>query len=469
MVLTSVACLGEGAKGSSNTVFALLMTTAWLAWYRFGRIDRRWWAAWFTSLFLVFVACLATGAYAIGYFYVPLLFLRRPLRAWPRMRILGHFVALGALAAGIALWLWLCPNQAFAPWRAAALDGGVPAYAGYLRDVLTFPFRCAVDLFPWSFLAWPPFCVAFRPVEKTPVLCRFLRTVVGSLFLVAWLIPGASPRSLLPLVGPLAILTGLYYETLLRRHWPQLRNLVHYLTGAALAAGVACVITGLLHVAGVVVFASISPVAWGINMALLLAAVWLARWVRSSGTIRSFWLQLLLATAACRLVYLATYPPFHALCRGERRITGGWLAEAVPANETVYKTDPRLLVPECFYLQRPVRQITDSRALPASERAKPVYVLAGDHPPILEPDRRVWTACSRPVDVRSRRVPRIRWGAGDRGILRVEADFVNSEEGGSDAATVRVYRGDLRPAAGEATPGPAGPAATRPGTKGTGS
>ena len=52
----------------------------------------------------------------------------------------------------------------------------------YLKDILVYPFQLAFRFLPWTFLAWPAFCVAYYPLDKNPIFSRFLRTIFLSLF-----------------------------------------------------------------------------------------------------------------------------------------------------------------------------------------------------------------------------------------------------------------------------------------------
>ena len=177
MALTSVVSFTEGTRAGPHAVFALLMSAAWFSWYRLGRVEKNWSLAWPMSLAFVLVAVFGVGLQALAYFYFPLLFLRRPLRLWPRVRVPSHAFSLAACALVITLWLWLAPGQVLFPWTAIALRS-IPEHTGsYLFRLLFFPVRCAVYLFPWALFCWPAFCVAFRPVERTPVFCRFARTL----------------------------------------------------------------------------------------------------------------------------------------------------------------------------------------------------------------------------------------------------------------------------------------------------
>jgi hypothetical protein len=122
----------------------------------------------------------------------------------------------------------------------------------YLLDVVLFPLRSVLYLMPWPLLMWPAFCMAYRPLERSPVVFHYLRTIVLAVFLAGWLVPDVSPLSLLPLLGPLAILAALHADILVRRHHLEIRRFGQALHWAALATASAGLLAALLHVLGVV-------------------------------------------------------------------------------------------------------------------------------------------------------------------------------------------------------------------------
>ena len=440
VVLTSLISFREGTRADSDMLFALLLNAAWFAWFRLGRGARRWVAAWFWSLFFVFLACFNVGARALACFYLPFFFLRRPMRAWRRMLIPAHLVGLVLLGGVLSAWLLRFPEQVFLPWNSILGRAAEGRPAGYLAHLCLFPLKAGWYLLPWTLVAWPGFCLAHRRLEKVPVLCHYLRTICVSLFVAAWLLPQTSPRALLPLLGPVAILTGLHFEILVRRHQGTLRQISRLVAWLALVGAGAGFLLGVLHIIGVVVWSGLDPLRLGIMMVLLLAAALGAYLLLTRGRTCVCWLALVLAVTAARLAYLAAIPPMAAHIGGERRLLGQQLVQAVPPTATVYSTVSEVFVAVGFYVDRPIRAIIDpAQELPAE--ASSVYVLSGRKAPILA--ARTWTPCSPPVDPRLRHRAHIRWFPGERCLARIEIK-PELPDGRRPLVVLRMYRGDLR-------------------------
>lgn len=416
MALSTLVSLREGVRAGSDTMFALLLAGAWFAWYIIGRERRQWALAWPAALALVFMATLAGGLVALPVFYVPLFFLRRPLLAYRRMLLPAHLLAVAVFIVAIIVWRVLAPAQVLFPWSTFALVPEQQIATHYLRERLFFPVLAALYLMPWTFLAWPGFCQAYRPLERNPVFCHFLRVLVLPLFVGAWLLPGISPRAMLPLLGPLAVLTGLHFEILVRRHHRQLERLVEVLCRIGIVYGTAAALVGTLHLLGVVVFERLGLASATLGVLFLCLAVGIAHGVVHRGGGRPFWVRLLLTIAALRLAYLATFSPLRSWLDSEHRDHGRALGANVPAEATVFKTTQWFMVTECFYIGRPISRIYDpDTELPTD--AAFVHVLGGSRPPAVA--SRTWAPISPPVALRAQNERDLNWFPGRWCLLRI--------------------------------------------------
>ena len=387
MVLSTLASLRAGQRAQSETLLMFWLTCGWLAWFVYGQERKRWGLAWGSAMLFLFLATSAVGARAMVYFYIPFLFLKRPVRGRQRLLQPYHLVAFGGLVVMVAFWLHAVPNQPFMPWNAEHTRAA--HRTGYLLNRLLFPAKTAMYLMPWMALGWTPFCVAFRSVEDRPVLFHYLRTIAASVFLFVWLVPWTSPLLLLPVLPALSIMTGCHFEILLRRH---ARELEQFLAGIAwLGGGGAFLALSLCvcHMGGVVLLDGLPAGVAAWNAGVLAAAGTLAFVaIRSRRRGMAYWLRFLLAVCSLRLVVAAVLPPWEAWRGNERRqvgrVLGGHMEPELlhgghgPSGDDANRPD----LPELRLLQRAAP--TDGREIEKTEEASPALPASMVRP--LPPD-----------------------------------------------------------------------------------
>ncbi len=444
--LATLGMLREGRWGAPTAApIAFLISGAWFLWYRFGRIRKNWGLAWVAGTGLTLAAFFVAGPVVFVWFYLPLVFLRRPLRIWPRFWVWPHLVMMAVAAVLVWAWLWVGGGEggrnavgipAWLPWPGAA-------GTGFFQHLVTYPFRCAWMLLPWALLAWPGFCVAFRRVERTPIFCRYLRTLVLVPWLAGWLLPWISPEALLPALGPLAVLTGLHTEILLRRHHDALHRLIPVPAWIAISVGTLLLLLLTLHGTGLGEFAGLTPGASSGVAAAAVGAMVLGgmvlRWQKQRPP-APYWSRLLWGMTAAALAVQAFHPVYRSLFSDRRAATAADLAGGVPVGVCIYDLNEFALPVETVYLDRPVLRLQSPAELPA--RAPVVYVLAGAKPPILE--TRQWEAAGVTVDARQKYRAVWRWFPEPGRIFRVERQPAPLN---GAAGTVRLHRGTLKPSA----------------------
>jgi 4-amino-4-deoxy-L-arabinose transferase-like glycosyltransferase len=274
MVICNPAALRAGTRAQSEPLLALLLCAAWMTWYSVGQRRKRWTLAWIGAMLFVVPAAFTAGARAVAFFYLPFIFLRRPVKGRRRLLLPSHLAVLAVTVGVLVFWLRQVPNQIFLPWN--ELNTLPRVTLSYPVEMILFPIKCILYLMPWPFLFWPAFCMAYRPLESSPVVFHYLRTIVISAFVAAWLTPKLSPLALLPALGPIAIMTGLHAELLVRRHHLHLYRLNQTLlaVGAAVAAGGATI--AALHLTDIVRFDGMLPGLMTWNGALLLVMLVIA-------------------------------------------------------------------------------------------------------------------------------------------------------------------------------------------------
>jgi len=239
MAFSSAIMMEKGVDGDPFCLAVIFLFCAWLTWFNFGAGKAQWNRAWCFSAVFCGLAFYTIGWSAVFYYALPLIFLRRPLTVWGKLRLPGFFGALAIIAFFVLLWgvpRWTV--GADIPFR--DLDLSSELDSAYFKSLFTFPFVLALEFLPWTFFAWPGFCVAFHPLESNPLFSRFLRTICYTLFFALWLSPFTRSLDFMLLVPPVAVLSGMSYWLLARRHGVELKKLLNYAMSVALAIALLC-------------------------------------------------------------------------------------------------------------------------------------------------------------------------------------------------------------------------------------
>ncbi len=502
VVLASPVALRACVRCPGETLLALLLGAAWLSWYWLGQLRKRWELAWATAMLFVVLGCFTAGARAVTLFYLPFLFLRRPVKGRRRLLTPAHLGALAVGAAVVVYWLRRTPGQIFLPWN--ELDTMPQVTRSYLSDWLVFPFKCALYALPWPFLMWPAFCMAYRPLEQHPAAFHYLRVIVLTIFLGAWFLPGVSPLALVPLLGPASVLTALHVGLLIRRHPRELRRLGAVLHAAGMATASLGLFIALLHGAGLVRFEGLRP-AMLAGAGLVLAAVIGLAALALRGSLWDLPVHeyILTGFAAGAAAFTALDAAWSSWARAEPRAAGLALAgRSPPPDYLVVNTQPspeagagssgavvgdsgsyrpleRSVVysqmrgyhlAACFYLGRPVVRVTDPKTqipLPAAgprpvigdtfplggdpqPQEKPaaapvyrdaVYALSDSGPPVVPEIE--WVPLTPPLDLRRRQAVRLDWFPGGLTVLRLST-VAAPVPPDYQPEPVRLYRGVRR-------------------------
>ena len=216
-LVSSLLVMEKGLEGYPEMLGIVFLFSAWMTWFNLGAVKGKWNSAWTISFFFCGLAFYTIGWSGIFFFAFPLIFMRRPLTIWSRLKKPGFGVGVIILASFIAFWGWpILTKQADMPFRNLSLN--FTQNSDYFEQILLFPLQLVLRLMPWSLLAWPAFCPAYQPLDKNPVFSRFLKTIFISLFFIFWIRPDTDWRDISILAAPLAILVGVNYSILVRRH-----------------------------------------------------------------------------------------------------------------------------------------------------------------------------------------------------------------------------------------------------------
>ena len=396
VMISSNIVIEKAIDGYPDTLALLFLTAGWLVWFSLGVGRGRWSLAWILGFFFCGLAFYTIGFVAILYFAFPLVFMRRPMTIWRKLRTPGFVLGLFILLFFVLMW-WV-PHLLFAPeieLRPLVLES--EDIWDYLEHLAVFPVDLVVRFLPWTILAWVPFCVAFMPLDKTPIFSRFLRTLFFGLLFILWLTPNMEARNMLLLVPPVAILTGMNYVFFIQRygrHFPRFFNYFGWLS---------------LLCAAIVLGFYFAPDAWlepfisvsrGISFrhlaynrinacagaGLMLAIAGIMLFYRKL----PIWTAVLLSSCVGGLFLWNVVIPYKAQAGGKRGL-GQELREAlqkagVPANEIIYKSAIKDLYGECYYMGYRVKKIYSLHELPKDKEI--IYLISTDYP--QEPTRE-WT------------------------------------------------------------------------------
>jgi len=195
----------------------MLLVLAWLLWYHNGIVKNNWNKAWIYSSIFCGLSFYTMGWASVFYFFLPLIFMRRPLTLWKKLNYRGF--KIGIIIIVCFLLLWLLPRMLLIIQSPIAQNSFNNIFTQhYISDVLLYPLAVIGGLLPWIILAWPAFCVAYYPLDKNPIFSRFIRIIFLTILVIIWFNPFTEARDLMLLVPPLAILVGANYQILIRRH-----------------------------------------------------------------------------------------------------------------------------------------------------------------------------------------------------------------------------------------------------------
>jgi hypothetical protein len=322
---SSVVVMDKGIEGFPNMLAFFWIFLAWLAWFALGMGRGRWSAAWFMSFTFCGLSFYTTGWEALFYFFLPLVFQRRPLSIWSRINKPGFYLGLAALAFFVIMWSyprWIDGHDIPFKNIASEISGG------YLMQLLLFPLDFFLRTFPWIFVAWPVFCAAYDEIEPNPIFSRFLKTIFFTLFFMNWIMPENDPRNYCLAMIPLAILAGSRYAILTGRHSLRINGMLINLGRIVALAALLSAIFYLLPKDAVAKIPFLQKGHqfqanhWKMGLLQSLLAVAICIYVERLHSMRrlpAFKLLVLLSTATM-VLFWALHVPYRAQDSSQRRL-----------------------------------------------------------------------------------------------------------------------------------------------------
>ncbi|MCF7853589.1 MAG: hypothetical protein K9N51_02230, partial [Candidatus Pacebacteria bacterium] len=436
---TTILIVSTGRHGTDELAVSCLIATAWFAWFLVGRMAKRWALAWSIALLLVLAAATGVGIRAFITFYIPVVFFRRPLLVWRRIASPAHWVTLASVLLLFSMWVFITPGGGVFVTLSSAGEVMLPREpTAYGSRLLYFPVACILLGLPWACLAWPGFCAAFRPLEERPDVGSFLRTLVLSLLIAAWLWPAVNYFQLTVVAAPLAVLVALHYQLLVRRHYQGITHVVNAFTYLMYGAGILIILSGIVFTLRLIVFHGVPAFEWGlrtVSVAVALVAFWA---LNRQQWCRQVWFRLTLNMTVLVFVASNVYLPIQSARRNHELNAARFLAQNIPVQAPVYKLTRAPMLVERWYMQRRVVDVLATEELPAEEEV--LYVLGGPRPPILV--TRTWEPCSPPVQLDCSHRLKLHWFPDTAPLAAIRTECQETQTVGT--AVARVYRGVLR-------------------------
>jgi hypothetical protein len=396
MMFSSIIIVEKTLDGYPHLTALLFVTTAWFSWFTFGVARSEWNKAWLVSFFFCGLGFYTLGWSAVIYFLVPLIFMRRPMTVWPKLKKTGFWGGVIILIGFVLVWgipRWYTGYDI--PFQSIQLFP--MTLKEYVLHVVFFPIDILFRFMPWTILAWPAFCVAFFPLDKNPIFSRFLRTIVISLFFMLCFSPFTDARDEIFLAPAISVMCGIHYWLLIRRHGHQLHKFLKFLSLFSLIAGIGVILFYLtnfpwslkLHfIPKNLSFREIYKIH-GLLMGALAIIISTYTIITSKKQLMVFAHALLVITAAT-LIFWAIIIPYRSSNKRDV-IMGEAFAKAIkkdmsisnqknfPQNFIVYKGPGILgLVAPCLYMNAKVKKIHKLEDIP--ENKENVYMIGTDFP-----------------------------------------------------------------------------------------
>ncbi len=393
IVISSNIIIEKALDGYPFFLGMFFIFGGWLMWFLCGFVYNKWSWAWFFAFLAMGLGFLTIGFNAIIFFVFPLIFMRRPLTIWTKLKHKGFGLSILVLVG--AILLWSIPRQ-LTGLSAVTLSNWHFSLTDYLKHLVIFPFDVLWRFMPWSIFIWAPFCVAMQPLIKAPILCRYLRTIALSLFLLLWLSPFHNEtRYIALLVPPLAILTGMNYWLLVRRYGDKFKQLFNFLNIGILLAGILLIAIYLVPVQLINHFNikdyNIAFIQDNHNFiaGLIAGCLMMFIWVFISWYSKSkryvLWVHMLLLVVSCGLFFWGLIIPYKVQ-RDAKRVFGQALNKILDEkkaakNTPIYKYKIIGCYARGFYSQHPVLKIDSLDSLSTGDdKDEVVYVLSPDYP-----------------------------------------------------------------------------------------
>ncbi|UDQ97071.1 hypothetical protein AAEX28_08475 [Lentisphaerota bacterium WC36G] len=403
VVISSNIVIEKALDGYPFFLALFFIFGGWIMWFLCGFVYNKWSWGWFFAFLAMGFSFLTIGVNAIIFFAFPFIFMRRPLTIWTKLKHKGFALGIVLLVAFILFWVI---SRQLTGLQSVVLSTSYFSLKEYLQHLVIFPFDVIWRFMPWSIFIWAPFCVAMQPLIKSPIFCRYLRTIILSLFLLLWLSPFhyGEVRYIAILAPPIAILTGMNYWLLIRRYGDKFKYGYKFLNIGVLLAGIFVIVIYIIPEQMLQLFnlkkmqldfiADANNFIAGMIAGSILLTIWVFLRCFMNSKKYVLWVHMLTLVVSCAVLFWSVVVPYKAQ-RNDKREFGNALNEIliehkVDSNMPIYKYKIATGYARGFYSQHPVFKIDVLENLSSGKNPeKIIYVLSPEYP--VDPARR-WTS-----------------------------------------------------------------------------
>ena len=392
LIFATVLAGGKAVEGDPIILTSLLIYGGWLLWFRMGAGRDSWNAAWILAFLAASAAFYNGGWYALCFFFLPMLFLKRPLKIFTKLNCPGFYAGLFLLFCTILFW-------EIPRWDgtlvALAESAPLSSFGKYLKNVAFLPVDLCIRFLPWTFFLYAPWCPALTAIDRNRLFMKFLRRLLLFSFLFFWFNPVTESRDFLLIAPVLATLTALDYWIVVRRYGEALCKVLSWVSLALGVWGLGMILFYLLPADVLQMMpkkffdlaflrnASLTsiPFLLAVLTPVSAAGAWIfSVWKQH----RCVWLSLLFLFCGMMSFFWAFTVPYR--CAGQVKKSTALamrkaLGEAFSPELTIYKDGGISgLYDEGYYLGTKIRLVRNPREI-TEAKGKNIFVLSAKNIP----------------------------------------------------------------------------------------
>lgn len=243
LIFATVLAGEKALEGNPVILSALLVFAGWLLWFREGVRMDSWNRAWLWTFIFASLAFYNGGWFILSFFFIPMFFLKRPLKIWTKLHYPGFWCGLFLLI--LTIIFWEIPRWDGTPGIAGEIMFS-ESFGGYMKKLFYLPFDLCIRFLPWTFFLYAPFCPALTAIDRNRLFMKYLRRIFLFALLLFWLNPLRDGRDYFLCAPVLAVLTALDYWIVVRRYGERLCTVFKYVSVIFFVCGICCVLLYIL-------------------------------------------------------------------------------------------------------------------------------------------------------------------------------------------------------------------------------